>query len=140
MKRQIEVRWVIFLFTILIAAFGLLTGFAFGDTFNIQLHDTYYVIESLYLLVILIITLSIAYLLTLGLKRLALLNRILKTTSIIIIALIGLSLFGLLALIIGTFAMSPAFGQSLSSYGITILVLGMTILFMMRTKEIWRKN
>ena len=137
MKRQTEIRWTVFLLVILIISFGLLTGFSFRETLDIQMHDTYYVIENLHLLILLIFMFLTSYLLTFGLKKLAKTNRVLKTSSITIIGLIGLGLLGLLVLTITLLFMTPINAQNLTSFGFVILVLGLTILFSIRTREIW---
>ncbi|MCX2742152.1 hypothetical protein [Pontibacter anaerobius] len=138
MKRQVEIRWTVFLLAILIISFGLLTGFSFRETLDIQMHDTYFVIENFHLLILLIFTLAIVYLLTFGLKILAKTNRILKICSITITGLIGLSLIGLLALTIVLMIMTPISGQDLTSFGMIILIFGLAMLFSIRTREIWK--
>jgi hypothetical protein len=122
----------------LIAAFGLLTGFAIGETLDIQMRDTYFVIANLHLLILLIFTIATAYFLTIGLKRIARLNRILKIISITMAGLTGLVLAGLLTITIGTLATSPLIGQNMSTYGMIVLIFGLTLLFLIRTREIWR--
>lgn len=131
-------RWTVFLLAILIASFGLLTGFSIHETLDINMHDTYFVIENSHLLIILIFTLATSYLLTFGLKILAKTNRFLKISSTTIIGLIGLGLFGLLALTIVFMFKIPISGQNLMSFGLIILIFGLTTLFSIRTREIWK--
>jgi hypothetical protein len=123
---------------ILIVSFGLLTGFSIHETLDINMHDTYFVIENSHLLIILIFTLATSYLLTFGLKMLAKKNRFLKISSTTIIGLIGLGLFGLLALTIALMFSTPISGQNLMSFGLIKLIFGLTTLFSIRTREIWK--
>jgi hypothetical protein len=77
-------------------------------------------------------------LLTFGLKMLAKKNRFLKISSTTIIGLIGLGLFGLLALTIALMFSTPISGQNLMSFGLIKLIFGLTTLFSIRTREIWK--
>lgn len=138
MKRSIEIRWIIFLLATLITAFGLKTGFAFSESLEIQLHDTYFAFSNMHLLLFEGFILAIAFFMTVGMKKLATLGKPLKITSILITLLLGLAFSILFVLILVTFLVSPTVGQETSTYGILVLIFGLAFLFGLRTIEIWK--
>ena len=137
MKQRFEIRWILFLFAILLASFGLLTGYSFGEMSDIQMHDTYFVIANSHLLILLSFLLAFSYFLTLGLKILAKLNSAFKMISIIISGLIALGMLVLLVLSV-LFYTPHITGQNLISFGLIILIFGFAILFSFRTRELWK--
>lgn len=140
MKRHTEIRWTVFLLVILITSFGLLTRFSIHGTFDMNIHDTYFVVDNSNLLMILSITLVSSYLLTFGLKIMAKMNRVLKISSTTILGLIGLGLLGVFTLTVTLMFNSPLGIQNLASLGLTIFVFGLTTLFSLRTREILKMN
>lgn len=88
MKRQLEIKWVIFLLAILVVSLGIQTDFRFDELFDIQLHDTYYVIHNRHLIILTGFLVVTAYLISLGLKRLSKVNNGMKLVSTIITGLI----------------------------------------------------
>lgn len=138
MNRQVEIRWVIFLLSILLVAFGLLRGFSFSKSFDFQMYETYYIITNFQLLNLLTGLLTFPYLITLGLKKMSLLNKSVKITSIVIFLLVGLVLTVSLLLFALSIYTSSAIKNEFSNFGIITLMLGLIFLFLKRTKEIWR--
>ena len=138
MNRQVEIRWVIFLFSVLLVAFGLLGGFSFSKSFDFQMYETYYIITNFQLLILLTGLLTFAYLMTLGLKKMSLLNKSMKITSIVIFLLVGLVLTVSLLLFALSIYTSSAIKNEFSNFGIIALMLGLIFLFLKRTKEISR--
>lgn len=135
MNQQIETKWLIFLLGLLIAVFGLLTRFQFDESLDIQIHDTYFVIHNTLLLFLIGFTLVITYLLTLGLRRLAVLNNVLKIMSISIAALVGLCFIGLAIPMMIGFGEVPRRAQYIPSYGILLSLFGLGVLFISRAIE-----
>lgn len=138
MKKNIEIRWIVFLVAILITAFGLLTGFALSESLDIQMHDTYYVIHNLHILIYVGTILTLAYFMTFGLKKLATLGKPFQITSLLFAGLMGLAFWTLFVLILVTFSVSPTIGHEISTYGILFLIIGLALLFGLRTIEIWK--
>lgn len=138
MRRQTETKWILFLLALVVSSFGMLTGFVLNDSMDITMHDTYFVMANLHLLSIIAISVSAAYLLTLGLKKMAGASRLLRMISIVLMGFIGLGFLGLLSLSIGAFWYSPSIGKSMSTYGMILLIAGLLVLFVLRTKEIIR--
>lgn len=73
MSRKLERSWTIFSIILLITSVGLLTGC--DESLEIQLHDTYYVIGILQLVVLIGLFLLTAYFLSYGLKLLAVMKK-----------------------------------------------------------------
>lgn len=117
MNRVIEKRWFLFLLMLLLASFGLLTGFSFRGTSEIQLYDTYFLIENLHLLILLFLALLIAYLASFGLKILAKSSRTAKVFSIAMSGLLGLGLVVLLGQIILSMVLTPSSVMESRNFG-----------------------
>lgn len=139
MNKQIEIRWLVFLMALCAISFGLPTGFSLRGSMDIQVHDTYYVIENIDLLSLLILTIATSYLLTVGLKISANVNSVLKFCSMVITGLIGFGLCCLLVIVITWIIIITGSVWDLTGFGLIILVSGLAVLFLLRTREI-RKN
>ncbi len=138
MKQRSEVNWVVFLFITLLIVSGLLTGFRLRESSDVQFHDTYVVIHNVWVLVLTGIILTIVYLITFGLKRIATVSHTLRITATLIAGLIGLGLTTVLILNITAFSGIHFLEQSIPSYGLAVLLLGLAILFVLRASEIWK--
>ena len=138
MKRKLEIRWTIFLVAILIASFGLMTGFKFDESWDIQVYDTYYVIYNMHLLTFTGLLLITAYFLTLGLKQLAILNGAMKIISTLIMGMIAFIFIAFTIFTILTVLTTSIARQNNLSYGTVILMLGLGVLFAIRTIEVWK--
>ncbi|SDD55119.1 hypothetical protein SAMN04488104_10371 [Algoriphagus faecimaris] len=131
-EKQIEIRWLIFLLAILIISFGLLTRFAGDRSLDIQMYDTYYLIDHFHLFLFLLGALSAVYLLTYGLKILAKTYNTLKIFIMTFLGLLGIGLAGHLAVSLRKVIRT----EHAESYGILPLIFGFAMLFLIRTKEI----
>ncbi|MGM0582397.1 MAG: hypothetical protein ACQETL_17085 [Bacteroidota bacterium] len=138
MKRQLEIRWAIFLSAILAVSLGLQTGFRFDESIDIQLHDTYYVIHNKHLIILTGFLVVAAYLISLGLKRLSKVNNRMKLVSTIITGLIAFLFSALSILMLSILLTTSIKGQNISNYGLLILFFGLGILFIVRLIQIWR--
>ena len=138
MKGKLELRWIKFLVILLIVSFGLLTGFSFEKTLDVQLHDWYLILDALHILILLTITITYFYFLSIGLKDLARKHKILKIISLLSTGLIGLGLLGILVL---TTLLSPLnVTCDEITLGMVGLTLGLAVLFTARTIEIWKMS
>lgn len=135
MRQQTELKWILFLSSILLISFGLIIDFSFENKFDLQMHDTFIVVNSIPLLILLISILSIQYFMSYGLKKLVVHNTLKKIVSLTIVGLIGLLFIGFLAILILT--LSYKFDElSKIDYGISIYISGIIILYFLRAKEI----
>ena len=138
MKGKLELRWIKFLVILLIVSFGLLTGFSFEKTLDVQLHDRYLILDALHILILLTITITCFYFLSIGMKELARKHKILKIMSLLSTGLIGLGLLGILVL---TTLLSPLnVTCDEITLGMVGFTLGLAVLFTARTIEIWKMS
>ena len=139
MNRQLEVRWIAFLSAVLIAVVGLVTKFWFGESLDVQIHDTYFVIDNIHLLVATGLVLIVANFLTLGLKGLATLHMTLKMLSVLVTGLVALGFVALVWLTATEMVETPTAAQHALSYGMLVLWAGLGMLFVLRTAEILKE-
>ncbi len=116
-----------------------MTRFHFGQTTDIQVHDTYFVVANVHLLVVVGLVLIVAYSLTLGLKKLATFHNKLKILSALITGTIALG-FSLLETLMTIIVLEyPTETWHALYYGIMLLWIGLVVLFTLRTIEILKK-
>jgi uncharacterized membrane protein len=138
MNKPLEASWLIYLLAIWVASSGLLTGFRIPESLDIQLHDTYYVIQNTHLLLFLLLISIISYLLCFGLKLMAHVNRLWKWMSTLIAGMITLLLISIviaLSIILLTTSVS---GNYMMIFGVLTFNLGLGIYFILNLKGIWR--
>ena len=138
MKGKLELRLIKFLVILLIVSFGLLTGFSFEKTLDVQLHDRYLILDALHILILLTITITCFYFLSIGMKELARKHKILKIISLLSTGLIGLGL--VVILVLTTLLLPLNVSYDLNVLGTLLLILGLAVLFAARTIEIWKMS
>lgn len=136
MSKNIEVRWALFLFAVLLISFGLITGFSLDESIDVQLYDTYYVVSHLHLLIAIGLLLMMAGFFSFGLKKLAVVSKFLKTTSVLIAAVLGLGFASLFVLLIVVFDLFSTIKENGSIYGVLVISVALAILFLVRSYEI----
>ena len=136
MRTKVETRWAIFLLSVLMVSFGLISDFSINESIDIQLHDTYFVVHDFHFLIGIGTLMMIASFLVFGLKRLASLSESLRIASTYIAVIVGLGFAALFVLIVVAFELFSTSKEDLSIYGVLVLPIGLAVLFLFRSREI----
>ena len=136
MNWKIERKWALFIAGLTLTVSGCLTKFRYRGALDIQIHDTYYVIHNSHLVIVIATSIIMMYLAALGLKYLARINKILKVITIIINGLITLGLITILGFTLYGFGISHSSATFIVHIGIGALITGITLMFILRMKEI----
>jgi len=140
MNQSFERKLQLYLVGLLIVVTGLLTNFQFTKPLDIQLHDTYFVMRSFDLILLITLLLSSSYLLTLGLKRMIKSNNFLRVFMVLLLIVIGLGLITLVILLVIGFERMGNFSQFSFYYGLIVLFIGLGVFLIIRGIEMAKYN
>lgn len=136
MNKKAERNWLISILLFFCLITGIIVLSNSNGTLDVNLHDTYFILDKMLVILFIGFSLVFFHLLLLLIKRLALINIPFKIVSISLTLLLSFTLFALNILAIMLLKTSHAISNDISIYSFLLLLFGSAMMCVIRAVEI----